>query len=44
MPIFTVYFDESGTHGGSPAVVVGGYIGIVKKMERIWGNLEYPYP
>jgi|GEM_PF-675821 uncharacterized protein DUF3800 len=41
MPIFTVYFDESGTHGGSPAVVVGGYIGIVKKWKEfgeIWNT------
>jgi hypothetical protein len=41
VPIFTAYFDESGTHGGSPAVVVGGYIGIVKKWKEfgeIWNT------
>jgi hypothetical protein len=34
VPVFTAYFDESGTHGGSPAVVVGGYIGVVKKWKE----------
>jgi len=35
MPIFTAYFDESGTHGGSAAVVVGGHIGVVKKWKEL---------
>lgn len=39
MPMFTVYLDESGTHGESPVIVVGGYIATVKRwieFERTW--------
>jgi hypothetical protein len=42
------YFDDAGTHGGSPVSVIGGLIGTVdqwSKLEKAWGEqLANPLP
>lgn len=32
--MFTAYFDDSGTHGGSPNVTVGGFVADVQEWEQ----------
>lgn len=36
MALFTAYFDDSGTHEGSCAIAVGGYV----SSDRRWANLQ----
>jgi hypothetical protein len=40
--VFTAYYDESGTHGGSPITVLGGFIGMVEEwaeFNREWRKI-----
>src|SRR5208282_4157236 len=34
MPLFTGYFDESGTHSNSPVAVLGGYVATVRQWKE----------
>jgi hypothetical protein len=44
--VFTAYFDDSGTHDGSPNTTVGGFLASVdqwQEFERLWNLLLYDY-
>src|SRR5262249_27170242 len=34
MFVYTAYLDESGTHGGSPSIVMGGLLARAEQWER----------
>jgi hypothetical protein len=46
LALLTAYFDESGTHAGSPALVIAGYVAsaeVWSEVEAQWREVLEPY-